>query len=332
MDADPPGLDLARLAGHLQRAGLTEGPLTAELIVGGRSNLTYVVRDAARTYVVRRPPLGHVLATAHDMAREHRVMSALRDTPVPVPRMFHLCRDAEVIGAPFYVMEHVEGGQPPLTPALAHALVDVLAALHSITPGSVGLGDFGRPEGFLERQVARWKRQLDASRSRDVPGFDDLYERLARDVPAESGAPAILHGDFKLGNTLVSDGEVRAVLDWEMSTLGDPLTDLALFLLYGEVSALDPAAGRAVGATGEAGGEAPPLPIETGADLAARYGEASGRDLSRFGWYAGLACFKLAVIAEGIHFRHTMGLTVGEGFAGIGEQVAPLVARGLMEV
>ncbi|WP_405086637.1 phosphotransferase family protein [Microbispora sp. NBC_01389] len=341
MYADPPGLDLARLAGHLRRAGLTEGPLTAELIVGGRSNLTYVVRDAERTYVVRRPPLGHVLATAHDMAREHRVMSALRDTAVPVPRTFHLCRDTEVIGAPFFVMEHVEGGQPPLTPALAHALVDVLAALHSITPGSVGLGDFGRPEGFLERQVTRWRRQLDASRSRDVPGFDDLYERLVRDVPApppERAVPAILHGDFKLGNTLVAGGEVRAVLDWEMSTLGDPLTDLALFLLYGEVAALDPAAGRAVGATGAAGeageadGAAPLLPIEAGAELAARYGEASGRDLSRFGWYVGLACFKLAVIAEGIHFRHAMGLTVGEGFAGIGEQVAPLVARGLMEV
>lgn len=185
---DPPGLDLTRLAEHLQREGLTEGPLTAELIVGGKSNLTYVVGDGTSTYVVRRPPLGHVLATAHDMGREYRVMSALRDTGVPVPRTYHLCRDPEVVGAPFYVMEYVEGGQPQLTPDLAHGLVDVLAALHSITPESVGLGDFGRPDGFLERQVARWKRQLDASRSREVPGIDDLYERLARDVPA-SGAP-----------------------------------------------------------------------------------------------------------------------------------------------
>ncbi len=313
---DPPGLDLTRLAEHLQREGLTEGPLTAELIVGGKSNLTYVVRDGTHTYVVRRPPLGHVLATAHDMGREHRVMSALQDTGVPVPRTYHLCRDSEVVGAPFYVMEHVEGGQPPLTPDLAHGLVDVLAALHSITPESVGLGDFGRPDGFLERQVARWKRQLDASRSREVPGIDDLYERLARDVPA-SGPPAIVHGDFKLGNTLIAGGEVRAVLDWEMSTLGDPLTDLALFLLYGEVSSLDRGAA----------GEAPP-----GSELAAHYGEASGRDLSRLGWYVGLACFKLAVIAEGIHFRYTKGLTVGEGFAEVGDQVAPIVARGLMEV
>ncbi|MEV4456121.1 phosphotransferase family protein [Microbispora sp. NPDC049633] len=316
MNPDPPGLDLTRLAGHLQREGLTRGPLTAELIVGGKSNLTYVVGDGESTYVVRRPPLGHVLATAHDMGREYRVMSALQDTGVPVPRTYHLCRDAEVVGAPFYVMEHVRGGQPPLTPALAHGLVDVLAALHSITPASVGLGDFGRPDGFLERQVARWKRQLDASRSREVPGIDDLYERLARDVPV-SGPPAIVHGDFKLGNTLIADGEVRAVLDWEMSTLGDPLTDLALFLLYGEVASLD---------RGSAG-EVPPS-----SELAAHYGEASGRDLSRLGWYVGLACFKLAVIAEGIHFRYTKGLTVGEGFAEVGDQVAPIVARGLMEV
>ncbi|ETK31603.1 phosphotransferase family protein [Microbispora sp. ATCC PTA-5024] len=316
MNADPPGLDLARLADHLQKEGLTAGPLTAELIVGGKSNLTYVVRDATRTYVVRRPPLGHVLATAHDMGREHRVMSALQDTPVPVPRTYHLCLDPEVIGAPFYVMEHVEGGQPPLTPALARELVGVLAALHSITPDDVGLGDFGRPEGFLQRQVSRWKRQLDASRSREVPGIDDLYERLARDVPV-SGEPAIVHGDFKLGNTLIAGGRVRAVLDWEMSTIGDPLTDLALFLLYGEVTALD---------------NGTPDQAPDGRETVARYAEASGRDLSRLGWYVGLACFKLAVIAEGIHFRYTQGLTVGGGFAEVGAQVAPLVARGLMEV
>ncbi|MEW9532160.1 phosphotransferase family protein [Microbispora sp. NPDC049125] len=316
MNEELPGLDLTRLADHLGRKGLTRGPLTAELITGGKSNLTYVVRDGDRAFVVRRPPLGHVLATAHDMGREYRVLTALAGTPVPVPRTFHLCRDPEVLGAPFYVMEYVEGGQPPLDPRLAHELVDVLAALHSITPDSVGLGDFGRPEGFLRRQVGRWKRQLDASRSRHVPGIDELYDGLARDIP-DSGKPAIVHGDFKLGNTLIAGGRVRAVLDWEMSTIGDPLTDLALFLLYGEFVALDS------GTPGEA---------PDGRELTAHYGEASGRDLSRLGWYVGLACFKLAVIAEGIHFRYTQGLTVGEGFAEVGEQVAPIVARGLMEV
>jgi aminoglycoside phosphotransferase (APT) family kinase protein len=317
VNTGPPGLDLDRLADHLREAGLARGPLSAEMITGGKSNLTYVVRDGDATFVVRRPPLGHVLATAHDMSREYRVMSALQDTPVPVPRTFHLCQDAEVIGAPFYVMEYVEGGQPPINPALAHQLVDVLAALHSIAPGNVGLGDFGRPDGFLERQVSRWKRQLDASRSREVEGIDELFARLSQSVP-RSGEPAIVHGDFKLGNTLVADDRVKAVLDWEMSTLGDPLTDLALFLLYGDFNQLD---------AGEPEEEAP----DTG-ELAAHYAEASGRDISRLGWYIGLACFKLAVIAEGIHFRFTQGLTVGDGFAEVGEQVAPLVARGLMEV
>ena len=317
VNTGPPGLDLDRLADHLREAGLARSPLSAEMITGGKSNLTYVVRDGDATFVVRRPPLGHVLATAHDMSREYRVMSALQDTPVPVPRTFHLCQDAEVIGAPFYVMEYVEGGQPPINPALAHQLVDVLAALHSIAPGNVGLGDFGRPDGFLERQVSRWKRQLDASRSREVEGIDELFARLSQSVP-RSGEPAIVHGDFKLGNTLVADDRVKAVLDWEMSTLGDPLTDLALFLLYGDFNQLD---------AGEPEEEAP----DTG-ELAAHYAEASGRDISRLGWYIGLACFKLAVIAEGIHFRFTQGLTVGDGFAEVGEQVAPLVARGLMEV
>lgn len=316
MTVDPPGLDLARLAAHLERQQVTSGPLTGEVIHGGKSNLTYVVRDLERSFVVRRPPLGHVLATAHDMGREYRVMSALRDTDVPVPRTFHLCQDTEVIGAPFYVMEHIEGGQPPITPRIARDLTCVLAALHSISPETIGLGDFGRPDGFLERQVSRWKRQLDASRSREVAGIDDLFVRLAGAVPG-SGRPAIVHGDFKLGNTLIKDGVVRAVIDWEMSTLGDPLTDLALFLLYSDFSALDN------GAPGE---------VPDAGELSAHYTKASGRDVSRLGWYVGLACFKLAVIAEGIHFRYTQGLTVGEGFAEIGDQVAPLVARGLMEV
>jgi len=313
----PPGLDLTRLAAYLEDQGLTRGPLTAELITGGKSNLTYVVRDATAEYVVRRPPLGHVLATAHDMGREYRVMTALRDTPVPVPRTYHLCTDPEVIGAPFYVMEHVAGERPPMTPALAHELIDVLAALHSIPPESVGLADFGRPDGYLERQVRRWKKQLDASRSRDIPGIDELFQRLSRDIP-RSGAPAIVHGDFKLGNTLIAGGKVRAVLDWEMSTLGDPLTDLALFLLYGD---------EAIDLDSEEKGE-----MANPEEIVAHYAEATGRDVSRLGWYLGLACFKLAVIAEGIHFRYTQGLTVGEGFAEIGEHVGRLVARGLPEV
>ncbi|MEO3808213.1 phosphotransferase family protein [Sphaerisporangium sp. B11E5] len=315
-ETSPPGLDLARLEEHLVARGVAEGTLTAEVVHGGMSNLTYLVRDGERPFVVRRPPLGHVLATAHDMGREYRVMTALRDTGVPVPRTYLLCEDPEVIGAPFYVMEYVEGGQPPASREIDAKLTDVLARLHAVDPAAVGLADFGRPEGFLERQVRRWKRQLDASRSREVPGIDTLHDRLAASVP-RTQRDTIVHGDFKLGNTLIADGEVRAVLDWEMSTLGDPLTDLALFLLYAEYAPLD------------GSGEVGPGGRTPAGELAARYAEGAGLDISRLGWYLGLACFKLAVISEGIHFRYTKGLTVGQGFAAIGDNVAPLVAHGL---
>ena len=318
----PPGLDLARLGPYLEEAGIATGPLAAEVIQGGMSNLTYLVRDAAgNRLVVRRPPLGHVLATAHDMGREYRVMTALAGSGVPVPRTHLLCRDEEVIGAPFYVMEYVpgivlHGGAPRFDrpdPAerdervarLLLELTDVLALLHRIDPAEVGLADFGRPEGYLERQVRRWKRQLDASRSRELPGIDLLHERLAATVPRPSGPGSIVHGDFKLGNAVITpDGRIGAVLDWEMATLGDPLTDLALFLLYSEAEGY-------------------------GDGLAERYAEATGREPYRLGWYVGLACFKLAVISEGIHYRHGRGLTVGAGFDTIGDQVLPLVERGL---
>ncbi|GII76752.1 acyl-CoA dehydrogenase [Sphaerisporangium rufum] len=313
-----PGLDPARLGAYLARHGLVAGPLTATVVTGGKSNLTYLVRDGERRFVVRRPPLGHVLATAHDMAREHRVMTALRGTGVPVPATYHLCADAEVIGAPFYVMEYVEGDRPAATPAIEARLIDVLATLHQVNPAAVGLSDFGRPDGFLERQVRRWKRQLDASRSRDLPDLERLHNRLAAAVPP-SQRHAIVHGDYKLGNTIIAGDQVRAVLDWEMSTLGDPLTDLALFVLYADFAALD--------TDGPAGGEHLPT-----AELAGRYAAAAGLDVSRFGWYVGLACFKLAVIAEGIHYRHLGGLTVGEGFDDIGGHVAPLAAHGLAAV
>ena len=320
----PPGLDLTRLRPYLEARGLTSGPLRAQVYQGGRSNLTYLVDDGTRRYVVRRPPLGHVLATAHDMAREHRVVTALRGTGVPVPGTYALCRDEEVIGAPFYVMEwvpgsviapaspHFRGDAPVLGPdaperAIAPVLAGVLARLHSLDHAALGLGDFGRPEGYLERQVRRWKRQLDSSRSRELPGIDDLHARLAARLP-EPGRAAIVHGDFKLANTIVGDdGRIMAIVDWEMSTLGDPLTDLALFLLYSRSEGY-------------------------GEGLEERYADASGRDPERLNrslsWYLAFACFKLAIISEGIHYRYGMGLTVGEGFEQIGAQVGPLVERG----
>ncbi|WP_369201536.1 phosphotransferase family protein [Streptomyces sp. PU-14G] len=332
-EQNPPGLDLARLAAHLERErpGLVRGPLSAEVIQGGRSNLTYRVTDGVGRWVVRRPPLGHVLATAHDMAREHRVISALRDTPVPVPGTVLLCEDPDVLGAPFYVMEHVEGtpyrtaGQlaplgPERTREVVLALPETLVALHSVDPEAVGLGDFGRPEGFLERQLRRWGKQLEASRSRELAGIDELHGALGAALPA-SPAPTVVHGDFRLDNVLVdADDRVAAVLDWEMSTLGDPLTDLGLLAMYSE---RQDAGDSPVSTTSTAPGH------PSAAELIERYARLSGRDVTRVNWYTAFAYFKLAVILEGIHYRFTLGQTVGAGFDRIGELVPVFIDNGL---
>ncbi|MFV2198970.1 phosphotransferase family protein [Nocardiopsis sp. LOL_012] len=331
MTEELPGLDPVRLREYLEGAvpGLASGPLTGRVLAGGKSNLTYLVGDGEREFVVRRPPLGHVLATAHDMSREYKVMTALRDTAVPVPRTHVLCEDAHVLGSPFYVMEYVEGTPfrtldeiSPLGPervrGVAENLVATLGALHAVVPEEVGLGDFGRPAGFLERQVRRWRKQLDASRSREIPGIDELHARLAETLPEQS-APGIVHGDYRLDNALV-DGQDRisAVLDWEMATLGDPLVDLGLMIVYRDRD-------TAVGGEGVAATAAEGFP--SSAELVEMYAAATGRDVSRLNWYVAFGCFKLAVIAEGIYLRHTQGLTVGAGFDGIGEIVAPLVER-----
>lgn len=328
-----PGLDLQ----HLGRWLATNIPgadehVEATLIPGGKSNLTYAVADSDQAWIVRRPPLGHVLTTAHDMAREYRVMTALYQTDVPVPRTFGLCADDSVLGAPFYVMERVEGRAyryadeiEPLgserTRLISEALIDTLAALHRIEPETIGLSDFGRPEGFLRRQVHRWKAQLEASYTRDLPEGQILYDLLAENVPAES-ATGIVHGDFRLDNVLVDDSDrIAAVIDWEMATLGDPLTDLALMLLYGRFS--ESASGRQVTDVASAPG------FLSEREIIERYAAVSDRDLSRFDFYIGLASFKLAAILEGVHYRYVHGQTVGEGFAGVGEFVRPVLAGGL---
>ncbi|GGQ78079.1 MULTISPECIES: phosphotransferase family protein [Streptomyces] len=329
----PPGLDLDRLRELLERErpGLLGGPLSGRLIEGGRSNLTYTVTDGAGTWVVRRPPLGHVLATAHDMKREHRVISALHPTRVPVPRPVLLCEDEEVLGAPFYVMEYVEGTPyrtaeqlAPLGPGRTRAavlnLVDTLVDLHAVDPVEVGLDDFGRPEGFLDRQLRRWGKQLDASRNRELAGIDELHATLGRALPV-SPAPAVVHGDYRLDNALISDDEsVRAVLDWEMSTLGDPLTDLGLLVMYSSPLGMPDSP---VSTTAEAPGHPTP------AELIERYAARSGRDVSSVSWYTAFAWFKLAVILEGIHYRYTLGQTVGAGFDRIGDLVPVFIEHGL---
>jgi aminoglycoside phosphotransferase (APT) family kinase protein len=308
------------------------GELSASLISGGKSNLTYEVSDEQQTWIVRRPPLGHVLATAHDMAREYRVMSALQDTDVPVPTTYALCQDASVLGAPFYVMEAMAGtpyrqaGElarlgPERTRAISERLVDILASLHAVEPASVGLGDFGRPQGYLARQVGRWKKQLDASYCRDLPAAEELHARLAADVPPES-ATGIVHGDYRLDNVLVdAEDRATAVLDWEMATLGDPLADLGLMLVYHRLGDIL----RTASVTDAS--SAPGFLSED--EIIVRYAAGSDRDLSRFGFYLGLAAYKLAAILEGIHFRHRHGQTVGDGFADIGNAIHPLLDAGL---
>jgi aminoglycoside phosphotransferase (APT) family kinase protein len=334
---DLPGLDLAALTQWLddKLPGLRVGQLRAELVTGGRSNLTYRVDDRASSWVLRRPPLGHVLATAHDMTREYRVLRALTGTDVPVPAPVALCADASPLGAPFYLMERVDGvvlrSAADLDPvprpdrhALGLRMIDVLADLHAVDPAAVGLGDFGRPDGFLARQVRRWGAQLDASRSRELPGVDELREGLAASVPG-SRRSSVVHGDYRLDNLVVTPGDwqVAAVLDWEMSTLGDPLADLGLLLAYTEGLA-DPA-NPVAQPVDESSGFPPP------GEYVRRYAERGGLDdddLAGLPWCTALGFFKIAVILEGIHYRYVQGQTVGAGFDRIGSLVPGLVERG----
>jgi aminoglycoside phosphotransferase (APT) family kinase protein len=338
--SDTPGLDLDAFRRWYdgQRPGEIPGELEARLIAGGKSNLTYEVTDGSSWWIVRRPPLGHVQATAHDMAREYTAMSALADTPVPVPATYAHCPDADVLGAPFYVMERVIGTPyrtaaqltelgPDRTAAIAGRMVDVLAALHAVDPDAVGLAEFGRPQGFLERQVRRWGRQLEGSKTRDHPDADELHRRLSESVPSEDPAViGIVHGDYRLDNLLTGeDDQIRAVIDWEMATLGDTRTDLALMLVYDRLPTIT--GSDAVADASRAPGYPDPE------QQLARYAAARGRELGgmgqEMGWHVGLAFFKLAVILEGIHFRYLQGQTVGEGFDNVGAAFEPLIAAGL---
>ncbi|GAB3200411.1 phosphotransferase family protein [Nocardioides hungaricus] len=338
--SDTPGLDLAAFRRWYdgERPGEIAGELSAQVIAGGRSNLTYQVTDGDSWWIVRRPPLGHVQATAHDMGREYTAMSALAPTDVPVPQTYAHCADPDVIGAPFYVMERVLGtayrssGQlaalgEERTAAIAREMVEVLARLHCVDPAAVGLAELGRPAGFLERQVRRWGRQLEGSKTADRPAADELHRRLTARVPADDDAwTGIVHGDYRLDNLLTGDDDhVRAVVDWEMATLGDVRTDLALLLVYDQLSSLAP--GGLVSDVAQAPG------YPSVEEHLATYAAARGRDLgdlsSGMGFHLGLAYFKLAVILEGIHYRFLQGATVGEGFDRIGAGFDPLIAAGL---
>jgi aminoglycoside phosphotransferase (APT) family kinase protein len=294
------------------------GPYEFAQIAGGRSNITFKVTDARGTaFVLRRPPLGHVLATAHDMAREHRIITAVGTSAVPVPRTLALCEDPEVNGAAFYLMEFVggtvldspdKGGllAPGLRRTASEHLVDVLADLHDVDIDAVGLGDLARRDGYVERQIKRWTTQWENSKTRELASMERVRERLASSVPVQQGS-VIAHGDYRFGNCLVDldTGRVTAVLDWELCTLGDPLADLGYMGVYWSDDATGTS--RDNDPTGAGG-------FATYADVVERYGRRTGRDVSRVGWYVAFSSWRLAVITEGVYRRYRDGAMGNDGF------------------
>ncbi|MFA4927961.1 MAG: phosphotransferase family protein [Patulibacter sp.] len=304
-----PGIDAASLEAWWARSIADVRPLTFERIPGGRSNLTYRVHDRRGTVsVLRRPPVGPLLNSAHDLLREARIVRALAGSNVPVPAVLAACEDANVIGAPFYVMEHVDGVvlhdaaqteqafSAPDRRRLSERAIDVLAGLHCIDPEAQRLGDLGRRDAYVARQLRRWDRQWHESRTRDVPAVDELHARLSAAVPAQTRT-AIVHGDYRLGNLIVGeDAEIRAVLDWELCTLGDPLADLGYTLAWWDTDA--DAAGRPLGAVPSA---APEMPSRD--ELLARYAARTGFDVSRIDYFLAFAYWRIACIMEGVRSR-----------------------------
>jgi len=303
------GIDLDRVTAWVaERIEDLQPPLEFELIAGGHSNLTYRFtdrRDAA--YVLRRPPLGHVLESAHDMGREHRIISALAGSEVPVPQTFGLCEDTDVNGAPFYLMKFVPGVIPHGPEAMDEVceadrysfgmdMIDVLGKLHLINPDDVGLGQLGRKEAYLERQLKRWTRQWEATKTDEIPDMDECQRLLHEDMPEQIGS-AIVHGDFRTGNMIIGDGKMKALLDWELCTLGDPLADVGYLLntwiLPGESGAEAAPTGR---------GGFPNRDV-----LCEHYQSATGRDLDRINYYRAFSHWRLAAIQQGVYKRYMVG-------------------------
>jgi len=335
--ADIPGIDLERVTAWLAaQVPECEGPLRFERIIGGHSNLTYhvVSERTGKQVVLRRPPLGHLLPSAHDMTREYRLIAGLGPTAVPVPPALGLCEDADVIGAPFYVMGFVEG--PVLhdraaaedafaDKATRHRLgshfIDVLADMHAVDPDDVGLGDLGRKEGYIARQLKRWYGQYQASNADTGVGtarVDEMHDWLAANVP-DQGPARVVHGDYRLGNCISGPpGEIRAVLDWEIATLGDPLADLGYVMATWPEPDEEPLDPRATPGPTMAGG------FPTRDELVDRYAKRSGRDVSMVDYYTAFSYWKGACIVSGVHARYVAGAldTTGVDLDGFGRSVA----------
>ena len=304
------GIDEDKVTAWLvERIDGLKPPLRFSLIAGGHSNLTYrFVDQAGAAYVLRRPPLGNVLESAHDMGREHRIIAALQDSDVPVAPALGLCPDAAVNGAPFYVMGYVEGAvlhdaaaaesvPAPDRHRLGLHVIEVLARLHRIDPDQVGLGDLGRKEAYLARQLRRWNRQWEASKTHEIPEMEETSRILADTMPDQVGA-AIVHGDYRLGNMIVGDGAIRAVLDWELCTLGDPLADVGYLLnswVQPEEGVADPAPPTAVGGF-------PSRDV-----ISELYERRTGRSLSAINYYRAFSHWRLAAIGQGVYKRYLVG-------------------------
>ena len=299
----------AWLTAHI--AGAT-APFVFELIAGGHSNLTFKVTDAlGNRYVLRRPPLSHALASAHDMGREYRIISSLHDSQVPVAPALGLCVDIEVNEAPFYVMSFVDGliirdnetARRELTEATrlhaSNSLIDTMVKIHQVVPSEVGLGELGRHEGYIERQLKRWYGQWNASKTRELTAIDRVHDELLKRIP-EQGPATIVHGDYRLDNCMIdAQGNIAAVLDWELCTLGDPMADLGLLMVYW--TGPDDDAGANNFATTTAPG------FLNRQQLAERYAQVSGRDISHLDFYVSFAYWKLACIIEGVYARYISG-------------------------
>lgn len=328
------GLELSALQDFLLRSGVTvDGNLHAELISGGKSNLTYKISDESSQWILRRPPTTGRTPSAHDVAREFRIAHALQNTDVPVAAPVLLCEDETVLGAAFTLVEYVDG--PVLRTgsdieSLSGAEIDVcttelirvLSALHEVDYRAVGLSSLGRPDGYVARQVELWRKQWDRVKTCESADVATLYDALTARIPERTDA-SIVHGDYRIDNVILARedvGHVAAVVDWELSTLGDPLTDVALMCVYRH-PVFDLIVGEPAAWT------SPRLPSP--GDLVDRYARASGRDMRDWNFYMALGYFKVAVIAEGINHRYRAGATVGAGFDRAGESVPEFLAEGL---
>ena len=312
-----------------------KAPFNFTMIAGGHSNLTFGVVDAnGRKYVLRRPPLGHVLASAHDMGREHRIIAALSKSNVPVAPALGFCDDPAVNDAPFYVMSFVDGHvirdveaasrilSVPARLRASESIVDTMAAIHAVDLSAVGLDTLGKHEGYIARQLKRWYGQWNAQKTRDLPAVDRVHDELMKRIP-EQGPATIVHGDYRLDNCMVDDnGNVVAVLDWEICTLGDPLADLGLLMVYWTGPGDEESAWAGAQTTAEG--------FLNRRDLAERYAKVSGRDISNIDFYVAFAFWKLACILEGVYARYlggALGARSAEELEPFNQQVVAAAAK-----